>query len=263
MDAKTQLQRLLRIQELALEIQAARAVVARTPARVEEIEGRFRDRNAEYVAVRDRREELEKDQRDRQGELSVMEETLKKYMDNLMQVKNQREYAAVLKEIDAVKAGIAEHEDAILKGMEEVEKLKVDLDARASHIEEERLLVGKERAQVEADVEEARASIVSCEAERARIEAELPSVLAESIRRVEVGRKGLFLVRAENERCQACHVRLRPQVYQEIKLAARIHACGNCRRFLYYEASLRPPSGEQPRPESDKAGLGAVDGGAV
>ena len=53
-----------------------------------------------------------------------------------MQVKNQREYAAMLKEIDSVKAQISDHEEAILTDMEEIEKLKVELATHEEHIAE-------------------------------------------------------------------------------------------------------------------------------
>ena len=261
MDPKTQLQRLLRIQELALEMQAARNVVAATPARIEEIEGRFRERNAEYVTVRERHDALEKDQRDRQGELAVLEETQKKYMDSLMQVKNQREYAAMLKEIDAVKAQIAAHEEAVLKDMEELEGLHVDLEARSAHITEERARVDREGAQVEADAAAAREMIARSQAERARIESELPSDLVDNVRRVEEARQGIFLTRAEREMCQACFVRVRPQVFQEIRQNFRIHACANCRRYLYFEPSLRPA--DPPRQEVGAVGFEATNGGAA
>jgi predicted nucleic acid-binding Zn-ribbon protein len=260
-DAKPYLQRLLRIQELALEIQAARAVVIRTPSRIEEIESRFRDRNAEYVAVRDRNEELEKDQRDRQGELSTLEESLKKYTDSLMQVKNQREYAAMLKEIDTVKAQISTHEDTVLKDMEEIEKLKTDLEARSAHIAEERTQVATESAQVEADAAAGREQIERCETERARIESELPNDLVENVRRVEDARQGIFLAKADKEMCQVCFVRIRPQVYQEIRQNLKIHTCSNCRRYLYHEGALRPVA--EPRLEPQSPGLEAANGGAV
>ncbi len=250
MDPKAQLQRLLRIQELALEMQAARSVVAATPARIEEIEGRFRERNAEYVAVRERHDALEKDQRERQAELAVLEETQKKYMDNLMQVKNQREYAAMLKEIDAVKVQIAAHEEAVLKDMEELETLHGDLEARSAHIAEERVQVDREGAQAEADATAAREMIARCQAERARIESELPSDLVDNVRRVEEARQGIFLTRADRDMCQACFVRVRPQVFQEIRQSFRIHVCSNCRRYLYFEPALRA--------ESSRQGIGAV-----
>lgn len=264
MDAKEQLQRLLRIQELALEMQAARSIVAKTPARIEEIEGRFRERNAEYVAMMQRHEELEKDQRDRTDELSVLEQTFKKYMDNLMQVKNQREYAAMLKEIDTVKSQSSSHEDAVLRDMEEIEKLKTDLDARASHIREERVVVERERAQVDADAAAAREQITRCETERSRIESELPGDLVDNVRRVEEMRQGIFLVKSDKELCQACFVRVRPQAYQEIRQGVRIHTCSSCRRYLYYEPALRPPvAADVPPVEAGSAGIEATNGGAA
>ena len=263
MDAKAQLQRLLRIQELALEIQAARSIVAKTPARIEEIEGRFRERNAEYVAMTGRHEELEKDQRDRTGELAVLEQSLKKYMEDLMNVKNQREYAAMLKEIDTVKSQTSAHEDAVLANMEEIEKLKTDLLALASHIREERVIVEKECVQVEADASAAREQVARCESERSRIESELPGDLVDNLRRVEEMRQGIFLVKADKELCQACFVRVRPQAYQEIRQGVRIHTCSSCRRYLYYEPALRPVAADVPPVEAGSAGIEATNGGAA
>ena len=59
MEVKEQLLRLVRIQEIALEARAAHEVVESAPARIEEIENRFRERNAEYVAVQQRHTALE------------------------------------------------------------------------------------------------------------------------------------------------------------------------------------------------------------
>jgi predicted nucleic acid-binding Zn-ribbon protein len=263
-DARTQLLKLVKIQELALEIQAAHAVVAGAPARIEEAESRFRERNAEYVAIKERFDAIDADRRERSLELGTLEETRKHYQDSLMQVKNQREYAAVLKEIDAAKASIGEHEEAILASMDEVETLKADLEARAAHIESERTIVEKERADVEAAVAEALARIARHAAERAEIESTLPPALVANVSRVEEGRKGIVLVRVERESCSACHVRLRPQVYQEIRQASKIHVCGSCRRYLYAEAAFTAA------PVSTSASLNgagteaeAVNGGAV
>jgi hypothetical protein len=255
-DTKRQLESLLRIQELALEIQAARAVVEGAPAKLEEAEARFRERNAEYVEFKDRYDAIDADRRARNLELLTLEDAKKKFQDSLMQVKNQREYAAVLKEIDAVKANIGDHDDAILKSMEEVEILKVELEARAAHIESEREIVEKERSEIEAAVTSALAVIEGATATRSEIESSLPADLVANLRRVEEGRRGLFLVKAERESCSACHVRIRPQVYQEIRQASRIHVCGNCKRYLYFEAALR--NGNAAVPSTDASGATAT-----
>ncbi len=263
-DVKTQLLQLLKIQELASEIQAAHAVVEGAPAKIEDAENRFRERNAEYVAIKERYDAIEADRNARTQELATLEETRKHYQDSLMQVKNQREYAAVLKEIDAAKAAIGEHEEAILASMEEVETLKTDLEARAAHIESERTIVDKERADVEAAVAAARARIEQASAARAEVEATLPTPLVENVRRVEESRKGIFIVKVERESCSACHVRLRPQVFQEIRLASKIHMCGSCRRYLFAESLLTPAPVSTPASHPGSgAEIEAVNGGAV
>ena len=268
-DARNQLTSLLKIQELALEIQAAKVVVDGAPARLEEAENRFRERNAEYVEIRDRYDAIEADRASRSFELGTLEESRQHYQDSLMQVKNQREYAAALKEIDAVKSRIGDHEEAILTSMEEVEALKTDLEARVAHIESERAIVEHERAEIEAAVADALARTEQATAERVAIEAALPTGLVANVRRVEEGRKGLFLVKAERESCSACHVRLRPQVYQEIKQASQIHICGNCRRYLYFEATMNPsPAPSQaasapPGMPAQSSEVETVNGGAV
>lgn len=264
MDARNQLLKLLKMQELALEIQAAHAIVDGAPAKIEEAESRFRERNAEYVAIKERFDAIEADRNARSQELSTLEETRKHYQDSLMQVKNQREYAAVLKEIDAAKASIGDHEEAILASMDEVETLKTDLEARAAHIEAERTIVEKERADVEAASADALARIERASAERAEIESTLPAALVANVKRVEEGRKGIFLVKAERESCSACHVRLRPQVYQEIRQASKIHMCGSCRRYLYSEAAFTstPVSTTAPSPGPGSE-IKAMNGGAV
>jgi predicted nucleic acid-binding Zn-ribbon protein len=237
---------------LADDIRLAQVVVGDAPGKIEEIEGRFRERNAEYVAIKERFDALNLDQKTRSGELTDLEERRKKFMEDLMHVQNQREYAAMLKEIDAVKAQISDHEEAILKDMEEVESLQGELETHEAHIKEEREAVEKERGTVEAEAGGAEAAIEEKSAERASVEAELPAEMVRVIRQLETTRQGIFLSKAENGICQCCFVRVRPQVFQEIKQAAEVHTCSSCRRFLYHEPALR-----------DQAGVKAVDGGAV
>lgn len=272
MTPKEQLTTLLRIQELAIEISKTNKILESAPGKVEEIEERFRERNAEYVAVRDRYDALDTDHRTRSGELASLEETKKKLMEDLMAVKNQREYAAILKEIDTVKGQIAENEDAILRDLEEMEKLKGELETHGEHIAQEREAVAKERAEVEAEEAVAKASIDTLLSQRSECEDKLPGDVARAVGRLENSRQGIFLAKAENGTCLSCFVRVRPQMFQEVKQAAKLHTCGSCKRFLYYEATLRPappaaPEAVTPETSPPEAGEGgnieAVNGGAA
>jgi predicted nucleic acid-binding Zn-ribbon protein len=244
LEVKEQLLRLVRLQSVAQDLRAAREQVESAPARIEEIEARFRERNAEYVAVKQRHDALDDDQKTRSAELVTLEESRTKYQADLMQVSNQREYAAMLKEIDSVKSQIAEHEEAILKDMEELEGVREELKTHEDHIKTEREAVDKERAEVESAAATARESIDKLEQERNAIESELPGTLVDSVKRLEAGRQGMFLAKADDGVCQSCYVRVRPQGFQEIKLATKIHYCSNCRRLLIHEPSLERMAAE-------------------
>jgi predicted nucleic acid-binding Zn-ribbon protein len=258
---KDQLVRLLRIQELADSISAAQVVVRDAPGKIEEIEGHFRERNAEYVAIKERHAALNTDQETRSGELIDLEERRKKLMDDLMQVQNQREYAAMLKEIDSVKAQIADNEDAILTDMEEIEKLTGELQTHEAHIKEERLVVETERSKVEAEENEANRLIEEQTAEREQVESELPRGMVKVVRQLELTRQGIFLTKAEQGICQCCFVRVRPQVFQEIRQAKVVHTCNSCHRYLYHEPALRPPA--QSQEQDAEVGIEAINDGAV
>ena len=79
--------------------------------------------------------------------------------------------------------------------------------------------------------------------------------------------RGRTSLRMANGTCMSCFVRVRPQMFQEVKLASAVHNCGNCRRFLYYEPSLKkaeaPAEGEVTESGSAASEAQAVNGGAV
>ena len=147
----------------------------------------------------------------------------------------------------------------MLKDMEEIEKLKDELEQQEENIKDDRQAADSESAQVESEAGQARESIEQLTAERAKVESELPRVLLPTLRRLEETRQGIFLSKADKGVCQSCFVRVRPQVFQEIKLAAVVHTCSNCRRFLYHAPSLKP----EPEPNALSEGVEAVNGGAV
>ena len=273
LEFKGQLIELVRLQEVVLETRAARQLVDDSPARIEEIEQQFRERNAEYVAVKQRFDALEEDQRLRSEELQQLEEHHKKYKTDLMQVQNQREYAAMLREIDSIKASISEHESAILRDLEEIESTKTDLSSHEEHINAERIEVEKQRTEVQGASAAANKRIEDLVAERSKIETVLPLIIKQAVRRLEAGRAGQFLARADEGCCQSCFVRVRPQVFQEIKSAVKIHYCGNCKRLLFHEPSLMPVSEKEsagttePADTAEKTGppenVETINGGAV
>src|SRR4029077_18882562 len=84
--------------------------------------------NDEMTRLQQTIEQLSRERRRVDGELGEQQEILKKYQGQLMQVKNQQQYAAAWKEIDATRKQVKELEDADLKMMGEIETLQTNLN---------------------------------------------------------------------------------------------------------------------------------------
>ena len=73
-----------------------------------------------------------------------------------------------------------------------------------------------------------------------------PDLLAEYSRILQ--RRGTALAEAKDGGCTMCHVKLRAQVYVDVKRNDGIITCSSCSRILYFNAP--PPQGalEAPLP---------------
>jgi predicted nucleic acid-binding Zn-ribbon protein len=94
--------------------------------------------------------------------------------------------------------------------------------------------VARERAALEEETVRLRAELERVERERTEVVAHLSPTLLATYDTLIHGRRGLAVVEARDQLCTACHVRLRPQVFNEIRRGDAIHQCGSCQRILYF-----------------------------
>jgi predicted nucleic acid-binding Zn-ribbon protein len=66
--------------------------------------------------------------------------------------------------------------------------------------------------------------------------------LLERFKRIAAARGGVALTTISNGSCEACHVRLRPQLIAEVRTHRDIILCENCSRILYYVPPPPAPS---------------------
>jgi predicted nucleic acid-binding Zn-ribbon protein len=94
-----------------------------------------------------------------------------------------------------------------------------------------------ERRKLEEETEQLRTELEKVSHEREEVVAQIPAALLAMYDTLIKGRRGLAVVEARDYLCTACHVRLRPQVFNEIRRGNTIHQCGSCQRILYHVAS--------------------------
>jgi predicted nucleic acid-binding Zn-ribbon protein len=207
------------------------------PEEIAALEQEVATERANVKAAEDRLNESQKSRRALEGELQLIEERMARYKDQLMQVKSNDEYRAMQKQIETAKEDVSTHEDMILARMEEADQLKTGLASRRKELEEGLEHVGKLQAELESEARRLRAELERKQDERGELKRLIPEELYEQYQRISSTRGGTAVAEAKDEHCQECNVRLRPQVYSELRIGNKIIRCDSCSRILYYQPS--------------------------
>lgn len=150
-------------------------------------------------------------------------------------VKNNKEYQALLKEIETAEKEKYAIEDAILAAMELLDASYKELsaaDAQAAAAKEKAEAFKKELA---AEVVEAEKELDTSKAQRADIVKAIDADLYDLYFKILEARGGLAIAEAKGERCLGCNMNIPPQMFVEIKKNARIVQCPQCSRILYWK----------------------------
>jgi hypothetical protein len=103
-------------------------------------------------------------------------------------------------------------------------------------VEEERARLEKETASLEEELRRKAAA-------RVEVASQLPADLLASYETIARNRRGQALAEARAGLCTACHVRLRPQVFNEVLANNTIHQCDSCQRILYFAGDTPSDAG--------------------
>ena len=225
---------LIRFQELNLNIVKLEGRTQRLPEAIDAYNQTLEESRQALVENERLIEEDQARQRELELEVASLRDKLSKYKTQLMEVKTNKEYQAMLHEIEGGERGIEAKEDQILEGMMVIEEReKVVQEAQTEYEKEEKEILSKQ-SQLESFAAQAENEIVDLQKERGQLEGEMPEELTQQYQRIASVRNGVALAEAKDQSCQGCHVKLRPQLFTEIRTNREIITCENCSRFLYY-----------------------------
>lgn len=250
---------LVRFQELSLEISRLNARISQIPADIKRIDAREAAGSAAVDRAKDRLGGALKSRREGEAELEDLERKIDKYNDQSRDVKTNEQYRAIMSEIESAKTLKGQVEEKILLLMEEADELE-----RKIREEEEEFTVqrkdfdsGREAlAEEQARLTGQRDSLTR---ERESLSREIPADAMEAYERVAGLRGEIVMAQAREQRCTVCNVRIRPQVYAEIRRNDRIISCESCSRILYYMGENGPEerrAGEPPAAQPGGGGAG-------
>ena len=238
------LQRLIDLQRLETTIADAKATIAAHPQRLAEADAQLAAATQMLDAAKNRLKENQDARRALEKDVALYQGRLTKFKDQQSAVKTNKEYQALGHEIETAQRDLGGVEEKVIERMVEADSIAADLKqaesvfaARRKEIEAEKKRLGDELTAVEASLKAAT------DARTALLPQMEPRLVAtfEQVARV---RKGIAVTLATRDGlCSVCHVRLRPQVFQQIRHNDSIVQCDSCQRILYYIPPPPPAEG--------------------
>jgi predicted nucleic acid-binding Zn-ribbon protein len=238
--AYQKLKDLIEFQDIDLETTAKETRLSQIPGEIEQLESRIQEFKADLDKVIQIIQDQDKSRRSKERQLESNTEQFQKYQTQLYALKSNKDYQAMLQEIENLKEKNGRIEEEILIMMEEAETLKSRQSQAEAVCKSKTAEMRKQIQEKEREQQELQHRITVLREMRDKKKVSLDSRLLtvyEKLRR-NLG-PGRVVVPVRDETCSGCHIALRPQYHYEIKMTEGVFNCENCHRILFFADVLK------------------------
>ena len=228
------LERVIALQRIDSAAHDAQRRLAEEPERLKAFDARVESARAAVAAAKERLAENQGARRSIEKDLAVHQGRLSKFRDQLMSVKTNVEYQAMQKEIEFAQHEVKAYEDKILEGMLEADDLTAAVKRAEAEAAAEQKSVEADRKAYAADLTTVREALGRITSERAEVVRSLSPQVLSIFELVSRRRNGVAVAEARDGICTICHVRMRPQVFNNVRRNEDIVQCDSCQRILFF-----------------------------
>ena len=182
-------------------------------------------KNAELSAVEEEKRGLEES-------LAMEAENITRSEGRIKEIKTQKEYQAVSKEITAARKQKAEMEEQILQKISRIEELRGEIGGLEENLAVLQGNIAEQKAEVQSRIDKLDEGIVKDNAARDEIVKGLSSSVIRRYTLLREQRRGLAVVEARGGSCLGCNMNLPPQLYNSLFRGDDLITCPHCQRML-------------------------------
>jgi hypothetical protein len=236
------LEHLIALQRIEDAVEHARRTIADYPERVKALDDRLEQARGHLAAAKQRESDSVASWRALEKDLAMQQGRLSKFKNQLMEVKTNREYTAVQKEIEIAQHETRAIEDRILDRMLEADDLAEAVKQAGQALAAAQKAVAEERRALDDEVARLQVEMEQATGEHERVIARIPPAALATYRFV-AARRTKAVAEARDGLCTICHVRLRPQVFNDVRRNDTIIQCDSCQRIVYFVPPPTPAPG--------------------
>ena len=215
----------LKIDSFNGDVKSLEEGVAALEAEIAEAETSIQARNEELAALEDEKRQLEEN-------LAAEVENITRSEVRLKEIKTQKEYQAVSKEITTAKKLKTEIEEQVLQKITLIDEVRTDLSGRQENLQLLVQNIGERKAELVGQIDKLKSTMAVETTAREDAVKTLPASIVRRYTLLRQQRRGIAVVEAREGCCSGCNMNLPPQLYNSLYRGEELIICPHCQRIL-------------------------------
>ncbi len=234
---------IVELQEARTELERNLALLDGVPESMQELHEQYEEQRGEIERLEAECQQGELDRRAAEIESAAGKEGIERYQEQISRVTTQREYGALLSEIDTLRASMREADEQALLAFERQEAATAQLEEIRDAFRGLEAQYQKELAEWDKQKPDMQKRVETLQGQIEVYRERLPKPAAHQYERLfdRHDREPLAAIRVTEgpgspiRHCSSCNYRIRPQVVVQIQARGALVQCDSCQRILYIE----------------------------
>ena len=233
LSVEEKLKTLFQLQTALSSIDEKRALRGELPLEVQDLEDEIEGLNTRVEKIQAEISEFQKAIVQKKGEIATAEASVNRYKSQLDEVKNNREYDTLSKEIEFQTLEIELCNKKIREAENRIQEKSAELNVSNETIKERQEDLDIKKSELDEIIAETRAEEDKLKEKVKDLESKIESRLLTSFKRIRKNaRNGLGIVYVQRDACGGCFNKIPPQRQLDIKMHKKIIVCEYCGRIM-------------------------------
>ena len=235
-----QIEQLVALQKIDSEIIELKEELEAAPKEVRALEDRFEELDGKRKQLEEKISFLKSQEKRLEAEIEEDGLKIKKSKNKLMMVSNNKEYHAMMREVDNLEKLNRMREEEKLVLSEELERQQAGLDAENTELDGLKQELDEKNANLKERVNAAEKRLNVLNKHRQNAGKNVPTPVLGRYEFIRSKLDAPVIVPVFQGVCSGCHISIPPQSFIELQMGQQILSCPNCQRLIYWCEHFTP-----------------------
>jgi uncharacterized protein len=231
-DLKNRLDLLEQLQEIDLQVDVMKTAQNNLQTDMNGIARALDDAREGLASLLTRAAQLDKDKIELETSHAAELVNIQRSETNMKEIKTNKEYQAVGREIAAARKQVTELEDQVLQKITQFDELNNEIAAVQATLAELEQNTEQRRSEKQGEIDKVQHTIDVDNLRRQVITKELPANVIKRYDSLRAQRRGQAVAVARDGYCLGCNMQLPPQLYNNLFKCEELLTCPHCQRML-------------------------------